>query len=220
MLNRSTPSSDSTTTAANRSGVSPDLRDELQIAQAALGRDEFPDGCTHHRLPHSHLEAAEDRRQRLGQAPKSTSNCNHGIISDELRPSHRLVIKRCEALAGDAENDVGARLLTPIPIGSPGQPSAVNVGLKPQKCDGHHSYWQGADLASIRDQEAPMRTNTGFAAGIAAAIMMGLAVGFWIVSSVDETTASVRTKATAPTTRVIHSTPTPYLSVREMEPVY
>ena len=68
MLNRSTPSSDSTTTAANRSGVSPDLRDELQIAQAALGGDEFPDGCTHHRLSHSDLEAAEDRRQRLGQA--------------------------------------------------------------------------------------------------------------------------------------------------------
>ena len=114
----------------------------------------------------------------------------------------------------------GRTTRTPIPIGSPGQPSAVNVGLKPQKCDGHHSYGQGADLASIRDQEAPMRTNTGFAAGIAAAIMMGLAVGFWIVSSVDETTASVRTKATAPTTRVIHSTPTPYLSVKELEPVY
>ena len=28
---------------------------------------------------------------------------------------------------------------------------------KPQKCDGHHSNWQGADLASNRDQEAPMR---------------------------------------------------------------
>jgi hypothetical protein len=29
---------------------------------------------------------------------------------------------------------------------------------KPQKCDGHHSYWQGADLASNPvNQEAPMR---------------------------------------------------------------
>ena len=65
-----------------------------------------------------------------------------------------------------------------------------------------------------------MRTNTGFATGIAAAIMMGLAVGFWIVSSVDETTASVRSKVAAPTTRVIHATPTPYLSVKELEPVY
>ena len=65
-----------------------------------------------------------------------------------------------------------------------------------------------------------MRTNTGFAAGIAAAIMMGLAVGFWIISSVDETTASVRSKVPAPTSRVIHSTPSPYLSIKEMEPVY
>jgi hypothetical protein len=65
-----------------------------------------------------------------------------------------------------------------------------------------------------------MRTNTGFAPGIAAAIMMGLAVGFWIISSVDETTASVRSKVTEPTTRVIHSTPSPYLSIKEMEPVY
>jgi len=65
-----------------------------------------------------------------------------------------------------------------------------------------------------------MRTNTGFATGIAAAIMMGLAVGFWIISSVDETTASVRSKAPATTTRVIHSTPSPYLSIKEMEPVY
>ena len=65
-----------------------------------------------------------------------------------------------------------------------------------------------------------MRTNTGFAAGIAAAIMMGLAVGFWIITSVEETDASVRTTVATPTTRVIHSTPTPYLSVKELEPVY
>ena len=65
-----------------------------------------------------------------------------------------------------------------------------------------------------------MHTHTGFAAAIAAGIMTGLAVGFWIITSVEETTASVRTKAAAPTTRVIHSTPTPYLSVKELEPVY
>ena len=64
-----------------------------------------------------------------------------------------------------------------------------------------------------------MRKHPGFA--IAAAIMMtGLAVGFWIITGVDETTASVRSKVAAPTTRVIHSTPTPYLSVKELEPVY
>jgi hypothetical protein len=65
-----------------------------------------------------------------------------------------------------------------------------------------------------------MRKHASFAAAIAAGIMTGLAVGFWIITSVDETTASVRSKAATPTTRVIHSTPTPYLSVKEMEPVY
>jgi hypothetical protein len=64
-----------------------------------------------------------------------------------------------------------------------------------------------------------MRKHTGFAAAIAAGIMTGLAVGFWIITSVEETTASVG-KVPAPTTRVIHSTPTPYLSVKELEPVY
>jgi hypothetical protein len=54
---------------------------------------------------------------------------------------------------------------------------------------------------------------------IAAAIMMALAVGFWTITGVDETTASVGKVAT-PTTRVIHSTPSPYLSIKEMEPVY
>jgi hypothetical protein len=66
-----------------------------------------------------------------------------------------------------------------------------------------------------------MRKHTGFAAAIAAGIMTGLAVGFWIITSVDETTASVhRSKVPAPTTRVVHATPTPYLSLKELEPVY
>ena len=65
-----------------------------------------------------------------------------------------------------------------------------------------------------------MRKHASFAAALAAAIMTGLAVGFWIITSVDETTASVRSKVTEPTTRVIHTTPTPYLSIKEMEPVY
>ena len=65
-----------------------------------------------------------------------------------------------------------------------------------------------------------MRKQASFAAAIAAGIMTGLVVGFWIITSVDETTASVRSKAPAPTTRVIHATPTPYLSVKELEPVY
>jgi hypothetical protein len=64
-----------------------------------------------------------------------------------------------------------------------------------------------------------MRKHASFAAAIAAGIMTGLAVGFWIITSVEETTASVG-KAAAPTTRVIHATPTPYLSVKELEPVY
>ena len=65
-----------------------------------------------------------------------------------------------------------------------------------------------------------MRKQASFAAAIAAGIMTGLAVGFWIITSVDETTASVRSKVPAPTSRVIHSTPSPYLSIKEMEPVY
>ena len=66
-----------------------------------------------------------------------------------------------------------------------------------------------------------MRKQASFAAAIAAGIMTGLVVGFWIITSVDETTASVRrSKVATPTTRVIHVTPTPYLSVKEMEPVY
>ena len=62
-----------------------------------------------------------------------------------------------------------------------------------------------------------MRKQVSFA--VAAAIL-GLAVGFWTITGVDETTASVRSKVAAPTTRVIHTTPTPYLSVKELEPVY
>jgi hypothetical protein len=63
-----------------------------------------------------------------------------------------------------------------------------------------------------------MRKHPGLA--IAAAIMTALAVGFWTFTSVVETTASVRSKVAEPTTRVIHATPTPYLSVKELEPVY
>jgi|SRR6516165_6030982 len=99
-------------------------------------------------------------------------------------------------------------------------PSLRSFPPNPQKCDSRHRFWLRADLASIRDQEAPMRKQASFAAAIAAGIMTGLAVGFWIITSVEETTASVRSKAATPTTRVIHSTPTPYLSVKELEPVY
>ena len=44
-----------------------------------------------------------------------------------------------------------------------------------------------------------MRKHTGFGFAIAAAIMTGLAVGFWIITSVDEITASVRSKVATPT---------------------
>jgi hypothetical protein len=54
-----------------------------------------------------------------------------------------------------------------------------------------------------------MHKHSSFA--IAAAIMTGLAVGFWIIS--------VRSKVTEPTTHVIHVKPNP-LSVEELEPAY
>src|SRR6516165_8971903 len=89
---------------------------------------------------------------------------------------------------------------------------------KPLKCDGHHSYWQRADLASNRDQEALMRKQVSFAV---AAAMLGLAIGFWTITGVVETTASFgRSKAVAPTYRVIEVQPAAYLPGREIEPVY
>jgi hypothetical protein len=51
-----------------------------------------------------------------------------------------------------------------------------------------------------------MRKQASFAAAIATGIMTGLAVGFWIITSVDETTASVG-KVPAPTTHVIQVRP-------------
>jgi hypothetical protein len=63
-----------------------------------------------------------------------------------------------------------------------------------------------------------MRKQVSFA--VAAAIL-GLAIGFWTITGVIETTASSgRSKAVAPTYRVIQVQPTPYLSVKPMEPVY
>ena len=63
-----------------------------------------------------------------------------------------------------------------------------------------------------------MRKHISFAI---AAAMLGLAVGFWTITGVVETTASFgQSKAVAPTYRVIQVQPTPYLSVKPMEPVY
>ena len=63
-----------------------------------------------------------------------------------------------------------------------------------------------------------MRKHISFAI---AAAMLGLAVGFWTITGVVETTASFgRSKAVAPTFRVIHVMPTAYLPGREIEPVY
>ena len=63
-----------------------------------------------------------------------------------------------------------------------------------------------------------MRKHVSFAI---AAAMLGLAVGFWTITGVLETTASFgRSKAVAPTFRVIHVMPTAYLPGREIEPVY
>jgi hypothetical protein len=63
-----------------------------------------------------------------------------------------------------------------------------------------------------------MRKHVSFAI---AAAMLGLAIGFWTITGVVETTASFgRSKAVAPTYRVIQVQPTAYLSVKPVEPVY
>jgi hypothetical protein len=63
-----------------------------------------------------------------------------------------------------------------------------------------------------------MRKQISFA--IAAAVL-GLAVGFWTITGVVETTASFgQSKAVAPTYRVIQVQPAAYLPGREIEPVY
>jgi hypothetical protein len=65
-----------------------------------------------------------------------------------------------------------------------------------------------------------MRKQANFAAAIAAGIMTGLAVGFWIITSVDETTANFGRSKAPPTYRDIQVQPTPYLPVKPLEPVY
>jgi hypothetical protein len=63
-----------------------------------------------------------------------------------------------------------------------------------------------------------MRKQIGFAI---AAAMLGLGVGFWTITGVVETTAGFgRSKAVAPTFRVIHVMPTAYLPGKEIEPAY
>ena len=63
-----------------------------------------------------------------------------------------------------------------------------------------------------------MRKHVSFAI---AATMLGLAVGFWTITGVVETTASFgKSKAVAPTYRVIQVQPVAYLPGKEIEPVY
>jgi peptide methionine sulfoxide reductase MsrA len=63
-----------------------------------------------------------------------------------------------------------------------------------------------------------MRKQVSFA--IAAAIL-GLAVGFWTAIGVVDTSAGFgRSKAPAPTYRLIQVQPTAYLPGRSIEPVY
>ena len=51
--------------------------------------------------------------------------------------------------------------------------------------------------------------------------MLGLAVGFWTITGVVETTASFgKSKAVAPTYRVIEVQPAAYLPGSLIEPVY
>ena len=79
-------------------------------------------------------------------------------------------------------------------------------------------HWLCADLASTRDQKAPMRKQVSFAV---AATILGLAVGFWTIIGVVDTTASFgRSNAVAPTYRVIQVQPAAYLPGRVIEPVY
>jgi hypothetical protein len=67
-------------------------------------------------------------------------------------------------------------------------------------------------------QEAAMRKHISFAF---AATVLVLAVGFWSIAGIAETTASFgRSKAVAPTYRVIHVQPAAYLPGKEIEPVY
>jgi hypothetical protein len=63
-----------------------------------------------------------------------------------------------------------------------------------------------------------MRKHVTFA--IAAAVL-GLAIGFWTITGVVETAANAgRSKAVAPTYRVIQVQPNAYLPGRVIEPVY
>ena len=63
-----------------------------------------------------------------------------------------------------------------------------------------------------------MRKHVSFAI---AAAMLGLAVGFWTITGVVQTTASFgRSKAVVPTYRVIQVPPNAYLPLKEIEPVY
>jgi hypothetical protein len=92
---------------------------------------------------------------------------------------------------------------------------------KTQKCDGYHSYWLRAVLAFKNgggQQEAAMRKHISFAI---AAAMLGLAVGFWTITGVVDTSANFgKSKAVAPTYRVIQVQPAAYLPGKEIEPVY
>ena len=63
-----------------------------------------------------------------------------------------------------------------------------------------------------------MRKHISFAI---AAAMLGLAVGFWTITGVVETSANFgKSKALAPTYRVIQVQPAAYLPGKEIEPVY
>jgi hypothetical protein len=63
-----------------------------------------------------------------------------------------------------------------------------------------------------------MRKQVSFAV---AATILGLAIGFWTITGVVQSTASFgRSKVVAPTYRVIQVPPNAYLPGKELEPVY
>jgi hypothetical protein len=73
-------------------------------------------------------------------------------------------------------------------------------------------------VARAQQVAMPMRKQVSFAV---AAAMLGLAICLWNIIGVVDTTASFgRSKAVAPTYRVIQVQPNAYLPGRVIEPVY
>jgi hypothetical protein len=62
-----------------------------------------------------------------------------------------------------------------------------------------------------------MRKHVNFA--IAATVLV-LAAAFWTIINIETTAGAGRSRVAAPPNHVIHVAPTPYSSIKELEPVY